>query len=84
MIASASSLAQTLGRGTRLVMASRPEIEMTAAVLLIPARSTHSLIASVTTAGSRTEPSPMTSRGSGTLAKDSRASPPLRTRAPRP
>ncbi len=77
MIASASSLAPTLGRGTRLVMASRPETEITAALLLIPALSTASLTASATMPGSRTVPSAMTSRGSGTRAKASRESPPL-------
>jgi len=38
----------TLGRGTRFMMASRPETEMTAAVALMPAFCTHSLTASLT------------------------------------
>jgi hypothetical protein len=55
----------TFGSGTRFTIASRPETEMTALVPLIPAFSTHSLMASVTTWGSRIVPSAMTSRGSG-------------------
>ena len=48
-IASPSSFAVTLGSGTRLTIASRPETEMTALVPLMPAFSMHSRIASVTT-----------------------------------
>jgi len=76
-IASPSSFAVTFGSGTRFTIASRPETEMTALVPLIPAFSTHSLMASVTIWGSRIVPSAMTSRGSGTVAKDFSARPPL-------
>src|SRR6266404_3588456 len=76
-IASPSSLGVTLGSGTRFTIASRPETEMIALVPLMPAFSTHSLIASVTTWGSRMVPSAITSRGSGTIAKDFSARPPL-------
>ena len=66
-MASASSLVLTFGSGTRFTMESRPETEITAAVLTIPALRTHSLMASVTTAGFRMLPSVMTSRGKATM-----------------
>ncbi len=50
-MASSSSLGVALGNETRLTIESRPETEITAAVLVIPALPRHSLMASLTIAG---------------------------------
>src|SRR5262245_17017664 len=58
-------------------MESRPEIETTAVVAVIPALLTHSLMPSLTAAGFLMLPSVMTSRASVTMAWDFRAYPPF-------
>src|SRR5262249_43616050 len=76
-MASSSSLRLTFGSGIRFMMESRPETDTTAAGVVIPALSTHSLMPSLTTAGCLILPSAMTSRGNVTMACDFRAYPPF-------
>ena len=59
------------------MMDSRPDTEMTAEVALMPAFSTHSLTASLTSPGSLMLPSLITSWGRGTWAKAVRPQPSL-------